>query len=183
MKATQLLKQQHREVEQLFEKIEKGGEPIQELLEELADNLAAHMVIEEQIFYPTVKRAADEQEAIDLVLESFEEHAIAKIALQRALATGIDEEPFKARILTLKELIENHVEEEEADLFPKVEKLLNDETLTALGLQMKELFDGSLTRGHGAILGQPAKIGGSQPPPPRPSRPRVANGAGRTADR
>ena len=62
MKATELLKQQHREVEQLFAKIENGGEPIQELLEELADNLAAHTVIEEQLFYPTVKRTAEGRE-------------------------------------------------------------------------------------------------------------------------
>ena len=172
MKATELLKQQHREVEQLFERIEGGEEPIQELMEELADNLCAHAVIEEQLFYPTVKRSVDE-DGVDLVLESFEEHALMKVALQRALATGIDEEPFKARVMTLKELVLNHVEEEEEELFPDVEKTINDETLSALAVQMKELFESSLEKGHNAILGPPAKIGIPQPPPSQ--RPRAAS--------
>lgn len=118
MNATDLLEKQHRVVEQIFERLEANGEGgnkgRRDLVEELADKLAAHQVIDEQIFYPEVKKALAE-DARKQVLESLEEHALAKIALTRLLATGIDEEPFEARVTALKELIEHHVDGEEED--------------------------------------------------------------------
>lgn len=144
MKATELLEQQHRSVEALFAKIE-AGEP--EALEDLASALAAHMAIEQEIFYPTV----DEIEE-DLVLESFEEHSVAEIALKRALATDPEDDSFDARVTVLKELIEHHVEEEEKELFPKVEKALGPERLEALGKKMEARFEEVLQAGYEASL-------------------------------
>ena len=51
MKATSLLEKQHRKVESLFKKL-SGKSASTELVEELASNLAAHMAIEQDIFYP-----------------------------------------------------------------------------------------------------------------------------------
>ncbi len=42
MKATELLKRQHHEVKALFQQLEKGNGRTRELLEKLADDLAAH---------------------------------------------------------------------------------------------------------------------------------------------
>src|SRR6478735_5136916 len=103
MKATDLLKQQHRKVEAIFRKLEKGNGG-EELVQELASNLTSHMAIEQDIFYPAI-REIDE----DLVGESFEEHSVAELALKRLLGTASGEEAFKARVTTLKELIEHHV--------------------------------------------------------------------------
>ena len=175
MKANDLLKQQHRDVERIFDRIEGGAEPIQELIEELADNLAAHALIEEQLFYPAAKAAADEK-GVDVVMEALEEHAIAKIALMRLLETGIDEEPFKARVCLLKELVLNHVDEEEDELLPNAEKVLNDETLSALGVQMRDLFDDAMTKGHERVLGPKQAAS-------RAEQRAAANGAARTASR
>ena len=49
MKATTLLQRQHRKVKTLFKKLEKGGAGARELLDELANDLAAHMAIEQEI--------------------------------------------------------------------------------------------------------------------------------------
>jgi hemerythrin superfamily protein len=55
-------------------------------------------------------------------MEAFEEHSIAELGLTRLLATDPEDPSFAARVTTCKEIIEHHVEEEEEELFPKVEK-------------------------------------------------------------
>lgn len=147
MKATKLLETQHREVESLFAKLEEGEGDVPALVQELANNLAAHMTIEQEIFYPGV-RLLDE----DLVDESFEEHAIAELALKRLLATRPDEEIFEARVKALKELIENHVEEEEEELFPTVDDGIEDKESIQLAEQMKKRFEEVLAAGFDTVV-------------------------------
>ena len=136
MKATDLLEKQHRNVEAIFKQLEAGKTDPTPLLEQLSDALAAHMAIEQDIFYPAV-RAIDE----DLVMEAFEEHSIAELGLKRLLATDPEDPSFAARVTTCKELIEHHVEEEEEELFPKVEKKLGAAKLEEMGAVMKARFD------------------------------------------
>jgi hemerythrin-like domain-containing protein len=135
MKATDLLEQQHKKVRSLFKKLESGRSEPGPLLTELANDLVAHMAIEHEIFYPAVQ-AIDEE----LVSEAFEEHALGEIALKRLLQTDPEDENFASRVTAAKELIEHHVEEEEEELFPKVEKKLGNERLQELGKQMKARF-------------------------------------------
>lgn len=144
MKATDLLKQQHRTVEALFAKIEAGDSSA---LQDLASALAAHMAIEQDIFYPAVSEVDE-----DTVLESFEEHSVAEVALKRALATDPEDDSFDARVKVLKELIAHHVEEEEEELFPEVEKSLGKAELERLGEDMEARFDEVLSRGYQNIL-------------------------------
>jgi hemerythrin-like domain-containing protein len=135
MKATKLLEQQHKKVKAMFKKLESGRSDPRPILQELANDLIAHMAIEHEIFYPAV-------EALDrsLVAESLEEHSLAELALKRLLATDPADESFKARVSATKELIEHHVQEEEEDLFPRVDKKLGDEKLEQLGKQMRTRF-------------------------------------------
>ena len=105
-------------------------------LDELANNLVAHMAIEQDILYPAI-REVDEK----LVNESYEEHALAEVALRRLLATHPDEPVFEARLTALKELIEHHVTEEEEELFPQVEEALDAAVLARLAKAMKPRFD------------------------------------------
>lgn len=147
MKATQLLANQHRKVEALFKKLEGGRSDPATVLTELANNLAAHMAIEQDIFYPAVKSIDDE-----IVNESFEEHALAEVALKRLLLTNPDDEAFEARCSALKELVLHHVKEEESELFPKVEKQLDDARLNELGKAMKTAFDQANKAGYEATV-------------------------------
>ena len=134
MKATDLLARQHKKAKATFKKLEKGhGDGA--LLTELANELAAHMAIEHELFYPTVV-ALDE----DMIGESFEEHALGELALKRLLASSLEAEDFQAKVTAVKELIEHHADEEEEDLFPKVEKAMDDAQLKELGKVMQERF-------------------------------------------
>src|SRR5688500_8847072 len=121
MDAIELLKQQHQEVKKLFAMIEEAeGDDKAALVDELADNLAAHAAIEEEIFYPHTLSARTE----DLLREAVEEHLSAKRLLADLLECDVDDDSYDAKIKVLKEQIEHHVEEEEGELFPKVKKLM-----------------------------------------------------------
>ena len=147
MKATSLLKKQHAHVRALFRKLESERGQHEAVLEELANSLAAHMAIEQEIFYPAV-REVDET----VIFESLEEHALAEIALKRLLATKPSDPSFQARVAATKELIEHHVKEEEEELFPEVEKALDEDVLTELGKRMKARFEQAEAEGHAAVL-------------------------------
>lgn len=145
--ATDLLVHQHRSVEELFERLESSRSGFDRTLRALADELAAHISIEEQLFYPAVRQANH-----DLILEGLEEHAMGRFALRRLLGTRASDKSVKARLKALKELMTNHHHEEERDLFPAVRRLMPDATLDKLGAKMKALFDANVRRGHEAVL-------------------------------
>jgi hemerythrin-like domain-containing protein len=136
MDPIQLLKKQHREVEALFEKIEKATRAQQRraLLAELTGNLTLHMTIEEEIFYPAV-RQLPAKKAEDMTLEAYEEHAVVKLVLGELPGVDPEDERFDAKMTVLSELIEHHVEEEEDEMF-KTAKKLGTAELGALGDRM-----------------------------------------------
>jgi hemerythrin superfamily protein len=140
MDAIELLKQQHREVEALFEKFEKVGDGKDEMLMDLfariADNLAAHATIEEKLLYPSVYVGP----TADKLHEAVEEHLSAKRVIADLLDMNPTDVQFKAKMKVLQELVEHHVEEEEKDLFIKLKKLMTREELTTIGEQMVAMF-------------------------------------------
>ena len=149
MKATDLLKKQHREVRALFKKIEGTENPRERrrLMNEVAANLQAHTAIEEEMFYPAV-RGLETQKAEEMVLEAFEEHHVVKLVLADLPKVNPEDERFEAKMTVLSELIEHHVEEEEKEMFKLAQKLGREE-LTGLAEQMEERFE--------ALKGQAAR--------------------------
>jgi hemerythrin-like domain-containing protein len=134
MNAIDMLKQDHRMVEELFQAIEDtndAGER-EELFTELADALAVHAAIEENIFYPACKTEDTE----DTLLEALQEHLQAKRLLADLLDMDPMDEVFMAKISVLKEAIQHHVDEEEDEVMPAARRLLGDDMLMALGNQM-----------------------------------------------
>lgn len=141
MNAIDLLKDQHREVEELFEEFEDTGEGARKTRERLcraiSDKLAVHAEIEEKLFYPESKQEDTEE----ILRESVEEHLAMKRLLADLIESGIEDEQFEARMKVLKEQVEHHVEEEEKALFPRVRKALSREELEDLGRRMEALAE------------------------------------------
>ena len=148
MKATALLKKQHAEARSIFKLLEKGNGQSSELLTKLANSLAAHMVIEQELFYPAVLKVKE-----DLILESYEEHEVARFALKRLMRTKPTDRTFKAKVTTLKEIIEDHMQEEEGELFAAAEKALgaSSERLCA---RMAKLFSTTAKVGYQRAVGR-----------------------------
>ena len=136
MNAVKMLKQQHREVAKMFKEFEeaKSAGPRRKIFEKIADALAVHATIEERHFYPAVK----EEQTEDILLESVEEHLESKRVIADLLAMEADDENFDAKVKVLQENVDHHVEEEQDELVPKVEKLIDAETLEAIGETMEE---------------------------------------------
>ena len=150
MKATELLKSQHREVESLFKRIEKAKAETQkrDLFEELAANLVAHDAIEREIFYPACEQ---EMGMTDLLGEALVEHGVVEFSLYQAdQAQG--EEDFEFKCTVLQEVVEHHVKEEEKEFFPKVEKALGKARLEELGAEMEEAFEAAQAKDFRAPL-------------------------------
>ena len=144
MKATELLKRQHREVKKLFAETKKaeGAEERRQGLDEISARLTAHMSIEESIFYPAVAELATKKTE-EMVPEAYEEHHVAKLVLGELPDVDPEDERFEAKITVLSELIDHHVEEEEEEMFKVAEKL-GAERLNALGAEMEEAFNAEL---------------------------------------
>ncbi|MEO5774649.1 MAG: hemerythrin domain-containing protein [Sphingomicrobium sp.] len=111
--AIQLLKQDHREVEELFEQFEKakGDGRKQKLAQQICLELSVHAMIEEEIFYPACEGKVSE----DDLKEAFVEHDAAKVLMTQIEAgDGQSDDFFDAKVKVLQEEIEHHVKEEES---------------------------------------------------------------------
>jgi len=122
-------------VERLFQKV-KGSpdEDHRELFEQIKEELEVHTHIEEKIFYPKLK---EEKELEDIVLEGVEEHHQAKVFLRELSNLTEDSEKFEPKLKVLMESVTHHVQEEEGEMFPKVEKIFDPATLEELGKQLE----------------------------------------------
>jgi hemerythrin superfamily protein len=133
--AIALLKQDHRTVEELFEKFEKarGEGRKQALAEEICLELSVHAQIEEEIFYPACEGKVEE----DLLKESYVEHDAAKLLIAEIMTGSPDDEFYDSKVKVLSEEIQHHVEEEEKrmeGLFAQARKAGLD--MDALGDQL-----------------------------------------------
>ena len=140
MNAFQLLKEDHQKVSGIFQQIEPTTERAEktrtELFAQLKQELDIHARIEETIFYPSIKRAAETRE---IVLEGFEEHHVIKMLLKELEAMPVDTEEWAAKIKVLQENVEHHVEEEEGEMFQKARDVLSEDEINRLGEQMEEM--------------------------------------------
>lgn len=143
--AIALLKSDHRKVEELFAEFEaaKGAAKKRTLVYQICTELSAHMVIEEEIFYPACRGQVKD----GLLNEGYVEHDGSKVLIAELLASAASEEFYDAKVKVLSERIEHHVHEEERrsdGIFSQAQ---------AAGLDMDELGDRLKTRKE-AILAE-----------------------------
>jgi len=136
MKATELLKRQHREVKRLFgQAIGATVGERRRVMNEITEKLTAHMMIEEEIFYPAVREIGTKK-AEEMIPEAYEEHHVVKLVLGELPKVDLDDDRFEAKVTVLAELIDHHVKEEENEMFGLAEKL-GAERLNGLGTEME----------------------------------------------
>ena len=143
MKATDLLKKQHKSVKALFKKVEEteDGRRRRQLMDEIANELKMHTKLEEEIFYPAVREIGTSK-AEEMVDEAYEEHHVVDLVLAELPQVDPEDERFAAKMTVLSELVEHHAEEEEEEMFPLAEKKLGKERLQELGERMEQMAGG-----------------------------------------
>jgi hemerythrin superfamily protein len=140
MDAIKLLTEDHDEVRALFDQFRQAQEAedmdrMKELQQKIFSELDAHTRIEEDIFYPAV-READEDELGDAVAEGVQEHHVVKV-LMREIESVSGEETYIAKMKVLMENVEHHAEEEETEMFPEVRERMGEPRLQELGAELE----------------------------------------------
>jgi len=153
MNALELLKQDHDKVDKLFQKVEATEESEHAaIFEQIKFELEVHTHIEETIFYPKLKEDGDE-ELKKITLEGIEEHHQAKIFLRELSSLAEDSQKFEPKLKVLMEDIKHHVQEEEGQMFPMIEKQFDASVLDELGKQL-EAEKQSFKKSHTATAGK-----------------------------
>jgi hemerythrin superfamily protein len=131
--AVALLKADHDNVKALFEQYEGLGDRATSAKKKLATQicleLTKHATAEEEIFYPAVRGADDDNE--DIVDEATVEHASAKDLIAQILSMEPGDDLYDAKVKVLSEQIKHHIKEEESEMFKKARD--SDLDLVALG--------------------------------------------------
>lgn len=137
MNAIELLKEDHRKVEHLFGKVKATEEDEhKELFEKIKDELDVHTHIEETIFYPKMKES-ENKELEDIIAEGYQEHYAAKTLLRDISDLVEDSDAFEPKLKVLMEGVTHHVQEEEGQMFPKIEEIFDEATLEEIGKEME----------------------------------------------
>ena len=112
------LETEHRQVEELFAKLEKAESEGEQrpLVEQLVAALTRHMKIEETQVYPEVAKVDAEMEQ-----EAETEHQLGRDGIA-TLQSMVGQPGFGAAVAMLKAGIGHHVEEEEGEVFPALRK-------------------------------------------------------------
>jgi hemerythrin-like domain-containing protein len=135
MDAFNLLKADHRKVEDLFSELESAsGQAKMRVFEQIKTELELHTHIEETIFYPALE---EPKQTHDLTLEAYEEHDVVKKLLEELSRAKSPTDEWEAQAKVLQENVEHHVEEEENELFKKAKAVLSEDDIETLGEQME----------------------------------------------
>ena len=134
--AIAMLMADHKKVKKLFSDFNKlRGEGSDEeksaIVNQICNELTIHTQLEEEIFYPAVRKAIDDSDLMD---EALVEHAGAKDLIAQLESASPDDELFDAKVTVLGEQINHHVKEEEGTMFPEAKKAKVD--TRALGATM-----------------------------------------------
>jgi len=168
MNALILLKQDHGNVEALFERYEHADDDVAEkrrIADKIIEHLSVHAAIEEQVFYPGVRAAVPD--SLPEVLEGLEEHHIVKWTLSELETMAANEERFDAKMRVLVESVRHHMKEEEDELFPLVRDACTNQQLEDMGDALETAKQTAPTRPHprtpdtppmNVILGLPVAV-------------------------
>ena len=134
MLITDLIREDHRMVHQLFLQLEQSardGSLRHDLLQRIVDELEIHAQAEEEVFYPAVRPAS---RRID---DAVAAHAhLRRIVAEIGGGSGQTAETLRS-VLQLKQSVLNHAAEEEAGIFMDAERL-GLTALERLGAEMQE---------------------------------------------
>jgi hemerythrin superfamily protein len=137
--AIALLTADHKTVKALFKEFEQlkeqedADEQKARLVEQICNELKVHAKVEEELFYPAVREAIDDDDLMD---EADIEHASAKELIAQLEELDPGDDHYDARVTVLSEYIEHHVKEEEGQMFVQARKA--DMNTAELGKRIAE---------------------------------------------
>lgn len=129
-----ILKEDHREVEGLFGRIEAASDRAlrmkEKLFEQAKDALTLHAAAEEEILYPRMRELAPLRQAS---FEAVEEHRLVKQLLTEISELETGNEVWGAKVKVLIDMVRHHVREEEGNFFKALRSELGRVELRQMG--------------------------------------------------
>jgi hemerythrin superfamily protein len=134
--AIAMLKADHDKVKKMFKDFEHlheqdSTDQAEQLAKQICNELTVHATLEEEIFYPEVRGAIEDDDLID---EAEVEHASAKDLIAQIESMSASDDKYVAKVIVLGEYINHHIKEEQGEIFPKARKTKID--LAELGERM-----------------------------------------------
>ncbi len=130
MDAIKLLKEDHARIKPLLAELKETTERAEktrgELFSRIKQELTIHEIIEEEIFYPTLR---EHPKAKEIVLEGYEEHDVVSRLMGELDGMDATDERFGPKAKVMAENIEHHIEEEEGEMFKTARQVFEDEEL------------------------------------------------------
>lgn len=128
-----LIEQDHREVEQLFAEFESTQDTV--VATRICDELTKHTYGEESAVYPVI---ADQlSDGKKLTRDAENEHKEARQLIGRVRNTT-DESHLSELMSDLKQAIQHHVREEEAEMLPQARQQMGADELAEMGRAFEE---------------------------------------------
>jgi hemerythrin superfamily protein len=149
--ALTLLKEDHHEVEERFQRFEhlvdQGlSEGKEDLVGEIVRALSIHASIEERLFYPAVKSSVTDGDPLAEHLRH--EHQEVKELLAELEGMDAASPQYDGKVRAVIASVRAHVREEEGDVFPKVSEALSPLTLEGMGEAMEKAKKTAPTHPH-----------------------------------
>ncbi len=121
--ALQLLRDDHKRVKDLFKQFEDADDRRSKgaIVDQALTELEIHAEVEEEIFYPAVRREADPEDG--MMDEADEEHHVVKILIAELRKMTPTASHYDAKFTVLAENVKHHIDEEESEMLPKAAEL------------------------------------------------------------
>lgn len=146
--AIELIKRDHRNVEEMFSQYERTQDPDERtrIAHDAVHELAVHGEIEELRFYPRMREVLPNGD--QLADEAIGEHVEAKQTLNEIDSMTAHDDGFHERMTELMAEIRHHVQEEESEMLPAIREQLSAEELADLGEKLQDAKSMVPTRPH-----------------------------------
>lgn len=133
-----MLMDDHRRVKSQLEHVlsSAGMATLDTDIQQVRETLQLHMRMEEEYLYPVMERF---DEVKSLVKEAYNEHRHMRDLLGRLSQGGIQRSDLQAVVRELLEQLNDHVSEEESELFPTAKQKLSRDDIGRITEQMQDL--------------------------------------------
>ena len=119
-----MLKDDHKRVKKSFREFgkldpEADGERARQIIEQTCAELLLHATLEEEVFYPGAREGLEDASLID---EAEVEHMSAKQLIEQLQGMTPEDAKYAATFKVLGEYVQHHVQEEEQEMFPQLQR-------------------------------------------------------------
>jgi len=127
-----LIRKDHRQIENLFSEIERTGntQKLYGYFNQLYEEISLHTEVEEKIFYPAISNYQNTERLVD---EAQKEHNEIKQMLEDIESFSPISDEFKQKLSELKQAVKHHIQEEENEVFNQVQEWMSKPEREQLG--------------------------------------------------